>query len=125
MAQTATLAEHLVQVIEHYPGCGLDELVMFCPDYTWNQIFLEVDRLSRSGHLQLVQIGRGRYAVSAVIHQQCCPPQSCEAPFGLRTLTRSGTASVNAVAVLWSGRSTTKSADGVAFSAKSALSQAP
>ncbi len=52
MGQTATLADQLVQVIEHYPGYGLDELVMLCPDYPWNQILLEVDRLSREDYLQ-------------------------------------------------------------------------
>lgn len=51
MGQTITLVDQLIQVIVDHPGCGLDEWVMLCPEYTWNQIFLEVDRLSRSGHL--------------------------------------------------------------------------
>jgi len=83
MEQTTALADQLVQAITDHPGCGLDELVMLCPDYTWNQIFLEADRLSRSGHRQLVRVGRGRYAVWALTHQQGCPPQSPEVPFSL------------------------------------------
>lgn len=89
MVQTATLAGQLVEAIAHHPGCGLDELVMLCPDYTWNQIFLEVDRLSRSGHLQLVQIGRGRYAVAVLTHARSCAPRSREAPLSLPIPTQS------------------------------------
>ena len=42
----------------------LDELASVCPPFTWNQIFLEVDRLSRTGHLHLTLSKPGHYAVS-------------------------------------------------------------
>ena len=60
MARSATLADQIVEVIAHHPGCGLDDVVKACPDLTWNQIFLEVDQLSRAGHLRLALIGPGR-----------------------------------------------------------------
>jgi hypothetical protein len=63
MARCATPADLIVERIGHHPGCGLDDVVMLCPELTWNQIFLEVDRLSRDGVLKLALIGPGRYVV--------------------------------------------------------------
>jgi hypothetical protein len=63
MARSATPADLIVERIAHHPGCCLDDLVRVCPELTWNQIFLEVDRLSRAGRLRLALIGPGRYAV--------------------------------------------------------------
>lgn len=63
MARSATLADLIVETIAHHPGSCLDDLVTLCPEFTWNQVFLEVDRLSRAGHLRLALIGPGRYAV--------------------------------------------------------------
>ena len=44
--------------------CDLDELVQACPRFTWNQLFLEVDRLSRTGELRLFRKESGVYRVS-------------------------------------------------------------
>lgn len=63
MARSVTPADLIVESIAHYPGCCLDDLVRVCPELTWNQIFLEVDQLSRAGCLRLSLIGPGRYAV--------------------------------------------------------------
>lgn len=64
MAQSATTpADLIIESIAHHPGCGLDDLVTFCPALTWNQIFSEVDRLSRKGVLKLALVGPGRYAL--------------------------------------------------------------
>jgi hypothetical protein len=63
MVRSATLADLIVETIAHHPGSCLDDLVTLCPEFTWNQVFLEVDRLSRTGHLRLALIGPGRYAV--------------------------------------------------------------
>ncbi|MDN5940958.1 MAG: hypothetical protein L0H94_03655 [Nitrospira sp.] len=43
--------------------CDLDELVQVCPRFTWNQLFLEVDRLSRTGELRLFLNASGVYRV--------------------------------------------------------------
>lgn len=52
--------------------CDLDMLVRACPNLTWNQIFSEVDRLSRTGQLQLSYLGHGRYTIEL--------PRGSEAP---------------------------------------------
>ncbi len=56
---TATILE----VFEGLQKCDLDMLVRACPSLTWNQIFSEVDRLSRTGHLQLSYLGHGQYTI--------------------------------------------------------------
>jgi hypothetical protein len=63
MARSVTPTDLIVETIAHHPGSCLDDLVTLCPEFTWNQVFLKVDRLSRAGHLWLALIGPGRYAV--------------------------------------------------------------
>ena len=58
-----TPAARILDVVSHSPGCLLEDLVQACPDLTWNQIFLEVDRLSRSGQVILTRKGPGVYAM--------------------------------------------------------------
>lgn len=63
MEQRSTPSDQIIQVVSDSPGCLLEELVSACPDLTWNQVFLEVDRLSRAGQVQLTRTGVGKYAV--------------------------------------------------------------
>jgi hypothetical protein len=53
----------VMEVIIQSPGRALDEIVFDCPDLTWNQVFLLIDRLTREGILSLIPKGHGRYAV--------------------------------------------------------------
>lgn len=81
MARSATTpADLIIEAIAHHPGCCLDDLVRFCPELTWNQIFLEVDRLSRAGHLRLALIGPGRYAVEVPLNAGSRMRRSREGP---------------------------------------------
>jgi hypothetical protein len=54
---------HILEAVRHENECDLEELVRVCPSCTWNQVFLEVDRLSRTGELRLLPKGHGLYAV--------------------------------------------------------------
>jgi hypothetical protein len=47
----------------------LEELLHAFPQYSWNQIFLEVDRLSRTGELRLLSRGSGLYTVRLPVHR--------------------------------------------------------
>ncbi|HAP40166.1 MAG TPA: hypothetical protein DCQ94_10455 [Nitrospira sp.] len=80
MARSTTPADQIVAVITQHPGCGLDDVVAFCPELTWNQIFLEVDRLSRDGILKLTVAGTGRYTIMVPAEENCCAPQLEDAP---------------------------------------------
>ena len=51
------VANQILEIVKAHPGCGLDELTSFLPDFTWSEIFVEVDRMSRSGQLRLTRTG--------------------------------------------------------------------
>jgi hypothetical protein len=54
----------IVQMVKHRQACDMEDLVDACPSYTWNQVFLEVDRLSRTGELRLFSKRAGKYTVT-------------------------------------------------------------
>jgi hypothetical protein len=60
--------EKIMQVVFRSPGCFLEEVVLECPDLTWNQVFCELDRMSRSGEVRLTAKGPGLYTVQAQPH---------------------------------------------------------
>ena len=53
----------ILQTIGYNPGCSLEALMQACLPFTWNQILLEIDRLSRTGEIQLSLSDRGRYTL--------------------------------------------------------------
>jgi hypothetical protein len=63
------LSNMIMETIVARRECCLDSLVVACSRFTWNQVFLEVDRMSRSGKLYLRRTGYAKYSVSL-------PPQS-------------------------------------------------
>ena len=55
---------YILDILKQNPVLELEDLVRVCWSYTWNEVFLEVDRLSRTGELQLVYKRPGVYAVT-------------------------------------------------------------
>lgn len=80
MVWSVTPADLIVETVARFPGCCLDDLVRLCPELTWNQIFCEVDRLSRAGHVRLMLIGPGRYLLALPTEGESRTGQSSEAP---------------------------------------------
>lgn len=63
------MATHIDQVRDRLEqlgtACPLEEVMDLCPDLTWNQVFLAIDYLSRTGHIR-VTMDRGKtYQVQA------------------------------------------------------------
>jgi hypothetical protein len=54
----------IVQMVKHRQACDMEDLLEACSAYTWNQVFLEVDRLSRTGELRLFSKRAGEYTVT-------------------------------------------------------------
>ena len=54
----------IVQMVKHRQACDMEDLLEACSSYTWNQVFLEVDRLSRTGELRLFAKRAGVYTVT-------------------------------------------------------------
>ncbi len=64
--------EHQVlEVIVRSPGTGLDNIALECPNLTWNQIFVIIDKLSREGMIKLSLNGLGQY----VMHIRTAPQE--------------------------------------------------
>lgn len=66
MATAKDLSERVLEIVQETPGCDLEDLAAKCPEVTWNQVFLTLDRLSRSGRVVLKQSGPGHYSVMAL-----------------------------------------------------------
>jgi hypothetical protein len=69
MAQEITVEKQIIDVMHYSGSCDLEEVTHQCPNLTWNQVFLAVDRLSRRGEIKLMPRGRGTYTV-AFPHRQ-------------------------------------------------------
>ena len=57
------LTHRVLRIMHRRKECAIEELLQECSSYTWNQVFLEIDRLSRSGELCLLYKKDGDYAV--------------------------------------------------------------
>ena len=66
MATKLTLRECILSVLQSTPNCDLEQLVNVCPDFTWDEVFLEVDKLSRSGEVRIIQHGRSGYSLAVL-----------------------------------------------------------
>lgn len=73
MAQVITVEDQLIDLLRRTPVCDLEDLVCQCPNLTWNQVFLAVDQLSRSGEIRLVPRGRGMFTVIFSHRQESRP----------------------------------------------------
>lgn len=58
------LRKRILRIVRKNKISDLDELILQCTSYTWTQVFLEVDHMSRSGELRLLCKRVGEYAVS-------------------------------------------------------------
>jgi hypothetical protein len=54
----------IFQMVKHRQACDMEDLLEACSSFTWNQVFLEVDRLSRTGELRLFSRRAGVYTVT-------------------------------------------------------------
>ena len=64
VAQREDVESAILETLERGGPCSLDELYQALSDYSWNQVFAAVDRLSRNGRLLLRRPGRFDYQVS-------------------------------------------------------------
>ena len=53
----------VMEIVSATLTSDLEDVLEGCCDLTWNQVFLELDRLSRTSHIALKQVHPGRYCV--------------------------------------------------------------
>ena len=58
------LRKQVLGIVRKQKMCDLDELILGCTSYSWTEVFLEVDQLSRSGELRLQCKKVGEYTVT-------------------------------------------------------------
>ena len=63
------MATHIDQVRERLEqrgtACPLEEVMELCPELTWNQVFLAIDYLSRTGEVRVTMDVGKTYTVQA------------------------------------------------------------
>ena len=64
MPQVADPESAILRELVRLGPCAFDDLVLVLRDYSWNQVFAAVDRLSRQGRLALRRPGRFGFLVS-------------------------------------------------------------
>ena len=57
------LSQRVFLVLRRKQECALEDLIRECTSHTWTEVFLEVDRLSRTGELCLMYNKAGDYTV--------------------------------------------------------------
>lgn len=62
----------VMDVIIRSPGGLLEEVVLECPGLTWNQIFIELDRMSRAGQVRLTVKGPRLYVAMGTAACESC-----------------------------------------------------
>ena len=53
----------VLRVLGRKKECDLEELIQECAEYSWSQVFLVVDHLTRTGELSLICKKAGDYSV--------------------------------------------------------------
>lgn len=69
MAPGITAEDQVIDMMRSVPACDLEEVVRQCPNLTWNQVFLVVDHLSRTGQIKLVPAKGGSYTLTLLRQQ--------------------------------------------------------
>ena len=73
MAQHTAVEDQVLGTLQRMHVCDIEEVTRQCANLTWNQVFLAVDRLSRSGEIMLMPRGRGLYTLSFPRRQEDQP----------------------------------------------------
>ena len=60
--QPATIGDQILEAVRANPDCTLDQLIFKVSGASWSEVFLEVDRMSRSGQLRLTKSSLGMRA---------------------------------------------------------------
>ena len=56
--------EAIMEQLRLHGPCCLDDVVTYLPNFSWGEVFLAVDRMSRDGRVVLRQLGYSAYQIS-------------------------------------------------------------
>jgi len=58
------IEEAVVETLQSSGPCCLDDVVTYLPNFSWGEVFLAVDRMSRDGRVSLLQLGCSTYQIA-------------------------------------------------------------
>lgn len=58
------IEETIIKTLRSSGPCCLDDVVTYLPNFSWGEIFLAVDRMSRDGRVLLCQLGYSTYQIA-------------------------------------------------------------
>ena len=65
MTQPTPITERVITFLQSSPECDFEALVTRCPEFSWNELYLEVSRLSRRGQVKITR-GVGTFTLNYV-----------------------------------------------------------
>ena len=64
--RVSMIIERVHRALEEYgKDCSMEEVVGLCPDLTWNQVYLAIDYLNKTGRVRVTLDPDRTYAVQA------------------------------------------------------------
>jgi len=84
LLQSKPIATQILESVARNPACEFQQLLVDCSEFTWNQLFYEVDRLSQLGQLCLTSVGSGHYFMRLPFTEETMKPGE---PFTRSTTT--------------------------------------
>ena len=54
MVQRATISDRILELVRANPDCTLEKVTQQFPELHWYDVYIEVERLNRSGDLHLI-----------------------------------------------------------------------
>ncbi|BCA52933.1 hypothetical protein W02_00730 [Nitrospira sp. KM1] len=74
MTAYAPVTDRILGAVRHAHKCDLDTLAQNLPELSWNQVFFEIDRLSRRGDVLVTFEGEGKYIIRLPEHKKSSKP---------------------------------------------------
>jgi hypothetical protein len=75
LSNTKPIADQIFDVLQRNPACKFDTLVADCSEFTWNQLYYEVDRMRQLGQLCLTSVGDGHYSIRLLLTEETMKPK--------------------------------------------------
>ena len=66
MLQTKPITDRVLEFLQRSPECKFEALVTRYPEFTWNELFLEVSRLNRTGQVRITR-GVGIFTITQTV----------------------------------------------------------
>ena len=54
----------IIELLRSSGPCCLEDVVPYLPNFSWGEVFLAVDRMSRDGRVSLLQLGCSTYQIT-------------------------------------------------------------